>query len=111
MYAVYNPEPKDFIWYFINNTESKIEVISPENELLVYYTNVNGYANIQNIENNRSAFGACMDAVEADYTDDFIGWASWNASPLPALTAAVSCQGCVKKWWPCPPAYSATLKN
>jgi hypothetical protein len=111
VYAVYNSNDNDFIWFFVNNTDTKIDVLSPEMDLISTFVNSNGFVNILNIDNRRSVFGACMDAVEDDYTNDFIGWAHWHSSPFPALTAAVACQGCAKNWWACPPAYLATLKK
>ena len=108
--ALYNKEKNDFIWYFLNNSEDKIEVFSPNREILSSYSNIKNYVSVNPVE-NRSVFGACMDAVEDDYTDTLLGWAHWHSSPIPAMVAAASCEGCARGWWRCPPAYTATLKR
>ncbi|WP_329806878.1 ubiquitin family protein [Flavobacterium facile] len=106
VYAIYNQPTKEFFWFFINVSDLKIELFSSDKILLSSYSNINGNVNLNNIiVGKRSPFGACMDAVEEDFTNDFIGWAAWNANPLYAATAAVHCQGCIKKWWACPKAY------
>ncbi len=110
IYAIYNKEKNDFMWYFINNTADKIEVFSSNREILSSYSNIKNYVSVNNIE-SRSVFSACMDAVERDYTDSLLGWVHWHTSPMPALVAAASCQGCARGWWSCPPAYTATLQR
>ena len=103
LYALFNSRSSEFIAFFINITPKTIELYSFERELISSYSNVNGNVNINNIVlEKRSEFGSCMDKIEEDFTNDFIGWAAWNTNPLYSATAAVTCQGCIKRWWKCP---------
>jgi hypothetical protein len=111
VYAVYNKEKNDFIWFFVNNTKSKIEVLSPERILVSAFIDSNGFVDQQDVIITNSVFGDCMAAVEKDFTDTFVGYVLWNTTPLPALTAAVNCEGCARGWTNCPPAYVATLRE
>ncbi|PVV49960.1 hypothetical protein [Chryseobacterium sp. HMWF035] len=105
IYAVYDPSDRTFNWYFMANNEKEIKVMSPEKELIISYVQHDGFVSIGSVAGKRSPFGKCMDAVEEDFTNDWIGWAAWNSSPLPAIVAATMCQICVTKHKSCPPAY------
>jgi hypothetical protein len=109
VYAFYNKDKNDFIWFFVNNTQSKIEVLSSTRVLLSVFVDSDGYVNMEPVSITNSVFGDCMEAVEKDFTDSLVGYVLWNTTPLPAMTAAVNCEGCARGWFACPPAYVATL--
>lgn len=105
IYALYYKDLDYFDYYLMNNTPESISVFTPEKEPIITYVNNNGYVAIGNLAERRSPFGQCMDAVEDDFTNDFVGYVAWHTSPLPGLVAATMCGLCVKKHVSCPPAY------
>lgn len=104
-----------FISYFVNSIKDDVELFSTIDQALIATMNKRDYKlNISTNESsgqsslgggngggssiNASKFAACMANCEADATQDFLGWWSWNFGGGAAV-AAVLCEGYARGWW------------
>jgi hypothetical protein len=93
-YIMHNKKNNTYALYFIDKTENEILVYNEKKTLLFSSLNDGGKIKLTNeitVEAKVNCFQSCMNYLEAQIADDFLGWAAWNLSPPTQIAAAYGC--------------------
>ncbi len=118
IYAVYESQEDDFMWFNLNHTtDNEIEILSPIREpilSIIKVINENG-----DVKPKKTIFNKCMNAVQDEMEDSWDSWIAWNSLPtvvnVVQLYTVARCQACAKagRAWQqiCPKAYIDNWNN